>query len=47
MILGGGFYDRFLKFQKCPKIALAFKEQIFDEIPTDEHDVSVDQVLSV
>ena len=29
----------------CPKIALAFAEQIFDDIPTEEHDQKVDLVL--
>merc|ERR1712227_394679 len=41
---GGGYYDRFLASQNCPKIALAFSEQIFPEIPTNEYDEKVDLV---
>ncbi|CAL1543694.1 unnamed protein product [Lymnaea stagnalis] len=47
---GMGYYDKYL--QKCedngklPKtIALIFKEQLVDEVPTWQHDKSVDMVL--
>ncbi|CBY34964.1 unnamed protein product [Oikopleura dioica] len=42
---GGGYYDRFLEKNTCPKIALAFHQQIFDEIPTEEHDQKVNLVI--
>lgn len=48
---GMGFYDTYI--QKCSMlttgrpmlIALAFKEQILDEVPFDTHDEIVDMVL--
>lgn len=48
---GRGYYDAFLK--RCEQhqqakpytMALAFKEQICDRVPVDEHDVKVDEVL--
>ena len=43
---GGGFYDKFLSQQACPKIALAFQEQIFEEIPMSEFDQTVDLVIT-
>jgi len=49
---GKGYYDRYLdQYRQLPgmrpvtTIALAFKQQIFDNIPTSEHDVIVDLVL--
>lgn len=42
---GKGFYDRFLKKTSAVKLALAYREQIFSDIPTDEHDVKMDHVL--
>lgn len=53
---GGGYYDRLLLgvLQKCkekqwPKpllVALAFEEQMLDEIPMDSHDMPVDVVVT-
>lgn len=53
---GGGYYDRLLQgvFQRCAEkqwprpllIALAFEEQILDEIPMDAHDMPVDVVVT-
>lgn len=48
---GGGYYDAYLK--RCAQhqhtkpytVALAFKEQICPQVPVDEHDVKVDEVL--
>ena len=47
---GKGYYDRFLS--KCREnnknlctVALAFKEQITENIPTDAHDTKIDMVL--
>lgn len=47
---GRGYYDKFLKSVKNPEVlrtvALAFKEQIYEEIPTAEHDVVIGKVLT-
>lgn len=48
---GGGYYDAYLK--RCVQhphgkpytMALAFREQICLQVPVDEHDVKVDEVL--
>nr|WP_269205477.1 5-formyltetrahydrofolate cyclo-ligase [Clostridium botulinum] len=45
---GGGFYDVFLRKieDKAPKVALAYRFQILDSIPYEEHDISVDRIIS-
>ncbi len=43
---GRGYYDKFLKSFKGPKIGLAFKMQILEIIPKDEWDVQLDKVIS-
>ena len=43
---GGGFYDRFLPTTRAATIAVCFSEQMVDELPFDDHDVVVDQVIS-
>ncbi|XP_076268064.1 5-formyltetrahydrofolate cyclo-ligase-like [Rhynchophorus ferrugineus] len=48
---GGGYYDRFIRklqqIQATPPvtIAVAFKEQILDEIPVEDTDTTIDRVL--
>ena len=48
---GKGYYDTFLtrvqqKYGALPPtIALAFKQQVVDHVPTDDHDVVIDTVL--
>lgn len=42
---GGGFYDRFLK-DNVTKIGLAFDFQIYDELPTEDHDVRMDMIIT-
>lgn len=48
---GGGYYDRYLRSvtesQTTPPaiIAVAFKEQIVDEVPVEETDFKIDMVL--
>ena len=48
---GKGYYDTFLSKVKQkygtlpPTIALAFKQQVVDHVPTDEHDVVIDTIL--
>lgn len=43
---GLGCYDDFLKKVKGLKIGLAFEFQIIPEIPREEHDVSVDKIIT-
>ncbi len=43
---GGGYYDRFLKETKAEKICLCFDRLIRNEIPTDENDVTMDEVIT-
>jgi len=45
---GLGYYDRFLKMipDRTPKIGVGYKEQMtYSEIPTDNHDVPMNDVL--
>lgn len=42
---GKGFYDRFLQGKICKKIGLAFVEQKFPFVPTEETDVVLDGVF--
>lgn len=43
---GGGFYDRFLLKTSCPTVLLCRKRLACDEIPTEEHDISMDYLLT-
>jgi 5-formyltetrahydrofolate cyclo-ligase len=45
---GGGFYDRLLPRVKGlrPIVALAYEEQVFPSLPREEHDISVDVVIT-
>lgn len=50
---GGGYYDRYLarlfdvkQKSKTVLIGLAFKEQIVNELPQDQNDISLDRVVS-
>jgi len=43
---GKGYYDRLLKNAKVPIVALAFEFQIIENVPTDEHDKSVDIIIT-
>lgn len=43
---GKGFYDRLLCESKATKIGVAYDFQLFDELPTEEHDVPVDYVIT-
>lgn len=43
---GGGFYDKFLMAEpEHPTVALCFEFQIVEQIPTEEFDIPVDQVI--
>lgn len=43
---GGGYFDKFLKNVKGLKIALCYREQIFESIPVVQHDIKVDLIIS-
>ena len=43
---GGGYYDRFLEIFPGLKIGLCFEEQIFDEIVTEDTDVTLDMIIT-
>lgn len=43
---GGGFYDRFLSEEAHPTIALCYDFQLLESLPTEDHDIPVDAVLS-
>lgn len=43
---GGGFYDRLLKKLTCPKIGVAYEFQIVENVHGEEHDESVDIIVT-
>lgn len=45
---GGGYYDRFLLLVRAstPVIGLAYESQIVYDIPVEQHDMSVDMIVS-
>ncbi len=43
---GKGHYDDLLKELRCPKIALAYRFQIINHVPTDKWDVKVDKIIT-
>ena len=43
--IGAGFYDRFLDGVTFPKILVCYKELMMDQVPTEEHDILMDQVI--
>ena len=45
---GGGFYDKYMSLEgfRAVKYGVAFACQIFDTLPTDPHDISVDEVFT-
>lgn len=45
---GKGYYDRFLaKLRDTYKIGVCFPSCIVDEVPTDEHDILMDDIITV
>ena len=45
---GKGSYDRFLRLlSNTYKIGICFSWQLVDEVPTDEHDILMDQIMTV
>jgi len=45
---GFGYYDKLLGHARAdtPLVALAFECQLFDEIPTESHDIFMDRVVT-
>ncbi len=45
---GGGYYDMLLaqRKKKAPIIALAYEEQLVDEIPSEPHDIKIDMIIT-
>jgi 5-formyltetrahydrofolate cyclo-ligase len=45
---GKGYYDKLLEHARLdtPLLALAFECQLFEEIPTEEHDIFMDKVIT-
>ena len=43
---GGGFYDRFLKEHPCKTIGIGYDFQLLKELPTEEHDICLDEVIT-
>lgn len=45
---GGGYYDRFLKNarENCVKVGFAYKFQVLDEIPREDHDIPLDLIIT-
>lgn len=45
---GGGFYDKYMSLEgfRARKVGICFECQIFDQLPTAEHDILVDEVVA-
>lgn len=43
---GRAYYDKFLKSTKAFKAGICFDFQLLDEVPTDEHDIKMDCIIS-
>ena len=45
---GKGYYDKLLEHARpdSPLVALAFECQVFDEIPTEDHDIFMDRLIT-
>lgn len=43
---GKGFYDRFLKNTKATKVGVGYEFQLFDELPSEPHDIGMDIVVT-
>ena len=45
--LGGGYYDRYLpKLTRARRVALIFDGQVVDQVPVEEHDQFVDELVT-
>lgn len=43
---GKGYFDRFLSMYKGLKVGVAFSDQVFEQVPTDEHDELLDYLVT-
>lgn len=45
---GGGYYDKYLQNldKSIPKAALCYDFQVIDEVPTEEHDIKADYIIT-
>lgn len=43
---GKGFYDRLLASTRATTVGVAYDFQLFDELPTEPHDIPVDMVIT-
>ena len=45
---GGGWYDRFLAARRsdCVTIGVCFRPQLLDRLPTEDHDVILDAIVT-
>ena len=43
---GGGYYDSLLGACNCPKIGLGYSFQEVDIVPTEEHDIRLDYIIT-
>ena len=44
---GGGFYDRFMeRYPDCLRVALAYEEQLVENVPREAHDKQVDIIVT-
>ncbi|MBE6048115.1 MAG: 5-formyltetrahydrofolate cyclo-ligase [Clostridium sp.] len=45
---GGGYYDKYLQDleESIPKAALCYEFQIIDKVPTEEHDIRADYIIT-
>jgi 5-formyltetrahydrofolate cyclo-ligase len=43
---GGGYFDRFLQKYQLLTVALAYSQQIVDELPFDQHDLPVQHIIT-
>lgn len=43
---GKGFYDRLLHSARATKIGVGYEFQLFDELPTEPHDIPMDVVIT-
>lgn len=43
---GRGYYDKFLESSKAYKVGICFDFQLLEEVPTDEHDILMDSVIT-
>ncbi len=42
----GGFYDRYLKDYPIKSVGICYDYQIFEEIPTEDHDIKMHHIIS-